>query len=415
MTFVESIIHRPLSLAVLGLAVALVAVASQRSVSAGETDSAVVAVERLNGRQARGRLVSLNDKRLQLRTTSIETIDRDRVFRIDLPKPESGKTPAPPFVYLTNGDRLSVTPVTSDGEDLHGVWSHLPGKPAVRIPLLYVRGIVAEAAKSKRGPQHSAADAFRPDQKGDLILLMNGDRVSGRWKSLDAKSITMNKPATKIDRSAIRAIAFDPRFLDKPIRPEDWILVQLRDGSRFTASEVELKDGPSLRIKATFGGSIAVPLSEVASLQFLGRRAMPLSELKQTTYKYTPYIAGDADLQMNRNALGGPLKLRGREYAIGLGLRTRGVVTYELKDDQQLFRATIGVDDAAEGKGSVVFRVELDGKAVYTSPILTGESKPLAIPAIKLKGAKRLTLVADFGSHGDMLDYANWVDAVLVR
>ena len=48
------------------------------------------------------------------------------------------------------------------------------------------------------------------------------------------------------------------------------------------------------------------------------------------------------------------------------------------------------------------------------SPEITGKSVVATVPAIPLRGNKRLTLVVDFGEFGDVADYADWCDAVLI-
>jgi hypothetical protein len=52
---------------------------------------------------------------------------------------------------------------------------------------------------------------------------------------------------------------------------------------------------------------------------------------------------------------------------------------------------------------------------VFTSPVLTGRSAPVDLGPLDVAGAHELTLVVEYGEYGDILDYADWGDAVLVR
>jgi alpha-galactosidase len=117
----------------------------------------------------------------------------------------------------------------------------------------------------------------------------------------------------------------------------------------------------------------------------------------------------------NANVLRGPLSLRAAEYGVGLGVHSQMRVTYDVQAGDHEFRSTVGIDDAAGGKGSVRFSVDVDDRRAWSSPEITGRSPALAIPPVKLKGAKKLTLIVDFGANADVLDYADWCDAIVVR
>ena len=95
-------------------------------------------------------------------------------------------------------------------------------------------------------------------------------------------------------------------------------------------------------------------------------------------------------------------------------MHSRMVVTYELRGNEREFQATVGIDDVAKGAGSVIFAVELDGRRVWTSPELTGQSPAATTEKIDLRGGKQLTLLVEFGELADVSDYADWCDAVLI-
>lgn len=391
------------------LAFVLLALATPLDVT-GDEKPLTVTIDQLIGGRSTATFEELTTDGLRVRTTTVKTIPRSRLFRVDFPKQKS--TLANSYIHLTSGERLAIAASKSDGEDLQGVWSTLPGKPKIKIPLLYVRGLIHQRSEQQR--RWTPTTVFRKGQKLDLILLANGDKVTGRLKSINEKSIKMRNATGVIARSTVVAVAFDPRFLDKPKTPVERILVALRDGSRFTASRV-VSAQTNLAIETHWGAKVTVPIGQVESLVFLGKRAEPLSVRTPASAVHTPYIAGRRSPQINRNVLGGRLRLHGRDYVIGLGMSTRTRIEYALRGDENYFRATLGVDDAAKGRGSVIFRVELDGKTVFKSQVLTGKSKPLKLKPIPVKGVKQLALIADFGPRGDLLDYANWCDAILIR
>ena len=97
------------------------------------------------------------------------------------------------------------------------------------------------------------------------------------------------------------------------------------------------------------------------------------------------------------------------------GVHSRSTVTYRLAGKFRRFQATIGIDDSAAGRGSVVFEVLLDGKTAYKSDVLTGTSPPVAIDRLDVTGKKIMTLSVDYATDGDILDHADWCDALLIK
>jgi hypothetical protein len=119
--------------------------------------------------------------------------------------------------------------------------------------------------------------------------------------------------------------------------------------------------------------------------------------------------------QVNRNAIGGFLSLRGRLVPAGIGVTSGTTRTWKLAGEYQQFRATVGIDDAALGAGSVYFQVVVDGTVAWRSDLITGTSDPVEIPPVDLTDAKELSLVVEFADRGSVLDYANWCQPVLIR
>ena len=95
-------------------------------------------------------------------------------------------------------------------------------------------------------------------------------------------------------------------------------------------------------------------------------------------------------------------------------MHSRSEVTYALDGSYRRFEAVAGIDDETTGRGSVVFRVLLDGKQVWESPTLTGRMPPEPV-TVPTSGVKRLTLLVDFADSGDVQDHADWADARIVR
>ena len=58
--------------------------------------------------------------------------------------------------------------------------------------------------------------------------------------------------------------------------------------------------------------------------------------------------------------------------------------------------------------------VLVDDRPVWNSGVVRGRDEPRLVPRVSLKGARRLTLLVDFGPEANVLDHADWCDAVLI-
>ena len=89
-------------------------------------------------------------------------------------------------------------------------------------------------------------------------------------------------------------------------------------------------------------------------------------------------------------------------------------LSYKLDRPWRRFQADIGIDDSTGGRGSVGFRVFVNGTLKFSSPPIRGGMPPQAV-SIDLAGAKQLDLVVNYGEAGDVMDHADWLGARLVK
>jgi len=190
-------------------------------------------------------------------------------------------------------------------------------------------------------------------------------------------------------------------------------LVELTDGSRLRLAELRI-EGRELR-GSDGPASYSVRLDRVRRIEVRSEAYRYLSCEAALSVETRPLIDVVWPPRSDRCVTGGPLRLGGRAYARGLGMHTRTRMTFALDGGYSLFCATVGVDDSAGGLGSVAFRVLADGRTAFESPVMRGGDPPLDIQ-VRVAGAKRLTLVADFG--GTVVasgNFADWAEARLVR
>lgn len=111
---------------------------------------------------------------------------------------------------------------------------------------------------------------------------------------------------------------------------------------------------------------------------------------------------------------GGPILLGGVRYLHGLGTHAPSRLEYEVPAGFEWFEATVGVNSSQAPDGSIVAMVDVDGREAFRSERLTSE-KPGATVRVAVKGARRITLLADATEDGTRSDHVDWAGARFVR
>jgi hypothetical protein len=110
---------------------------------------------------------------------------------------------------------------------------------------------------------------------------------------------------------------------------------------------------------------------------------------------------------------GKPLTLNGKVYTQGYGVHAGSELRFSLKGTNGAqctrFTVDVGVDDEVGARGSVIFKVLLDGEVKRATLPLTGTSPTQQID-IDITGAQELTLIADAAGNGISYDHADWAD-----
>ncbi len=109
-----------------------------------------------------------------------------------------------------------------------------------------------------------------------------------------------------------------------------------------------------------------------------------------------------------------PLQIGDKKYDSGLGSHANGVIEIALDGEYEHFDADVGVQPLpqAQGQGSVVFQVFVDGKKQFDSGIMRGGETAEAV-SVDVKRAQSLRLIATDAGDGITCDCANWADARL--
>jgi alpha-galactosidase len=110
---------------------------------------------------------------------------------------------------------------------------------------------------------------------------------------------------------------------------------------------------------------------------------------------------------------GEAITLDGIPYAKGLGTHAATRVRFRLGGKCRTFLSTIGVDDKAADKGSVVFQAWADGVQLYDSGVMTGTTPAQQI-RVSVAGKEYLELIVGDAGDDNQYDLADWADGHLV-
>ncbi len=113
----------------------------------------------------------------------------------------------------------------------------------------------------------------------------------------------------------------------------------------------------------------------------------------------------------------GPLRLGDRQYEHGLYMDAPAAVRVRLVRPAVRFTATVGIDNNPStrgnpGAGSARFHVAVEGRRVFSIPVLKLESKPVEVD-VPLAKCREFVLEVDDGGNGRGWDQCTWADAAV--
>jgi hypothetical protein len=316
-----------------------------------------------------------------------------------------------PVIVLADGGLLAAE-VTGIDKDRLAAESDLFG--AVKIPLESLAGVLFHPPAGQQGRDRLLDRIARDAGRSDRLILDNGDEITGLIEGLDNDTVHVAAELGRLDVATRRIVAlvFNPALKQPAGAAGFRAWAGLSDGSRLLATKI-IMSGDALELTAA-GQTWKTPAKELVALQPLGGRAVYLSDLKPREYRHLPYLDLPWPYHNDRNVTGGLLRCGGRLFLKGLGVHSAARLSYALDQPYRRFEADLGIDDSTGGRGSVLFRVLVDGRQRYASGPVRGGAAPLSV-SIDLAGAKRLDLLVDYGEQGDVLDHADWLNARVIK
>ena len=229
------------------------------------------------------------------------------------------------------------------------------------------------------------------------------------WYSTDGKD-------WKLAADESRNVQFDRptglhRYFPEPVRARYFKLEVTFNSSRQGAQVVEFQVFAAGKTQ-----KVVLPWKKDPS-----KARFPASVLGMMTRRYlsamTPASATQQEAKLTADKecyRQGPLKIRERVFARGLGTHAKSEIVYKLDpaDGWKLFTAYVGVDNAGGPNGTLEFKVYTDGKLAASSGRVTAAHEAIPIWA-EVNGCRELKLVVEDAGDGIYGDIADWCDAVL--
>lgn len=268
-------------------------------------------------------------------------------------------------------------------------------------------------------------------EEGDRLYRVTGstlDRIDGTLQGFEPggvrfESVLGSKLFPWSEAAALFVEVLDaPAPRESPLAP---VVLELVDGSRLRG-RLERLDAQGVRLR--LGGTSPVPVrwDEVeelvvddGALGFLS--ALPAREEEGLGTPFDDDLGMRWPHQVDRSAIGTPLRAGGAVYGRGIGMHAPTRVRWSLDPRWDELRGQVAIDDSslhnAEGaRGSVVFRVRLDGALLWESPLVRGGEPPLALPRVSFPaGTAPRTLELEADPQDDFRgDRADWLRMLLV-
>lgn len=122
---------------------------------------------------------------------------------------------------------------------------------------------------------------------------------------------------------------------------------------------------------------------------------------------------GYGKAQVNRSMRETPFSIAGQKFATGIGTHANSSFWIDLGKAAERFTATIGLDDAANGPGSIQFRVVADGKRIFESGLMRTGTPPRKVD-LDVRGVRTLLLQVADGGDNIEYDHGDWADAQIL-
>jgi hypothetical protein len=268
------------------------------------------------------------------------------------------------------------------------------------------------------------AKLFEHSPTGDFLVLRKGDSLDAtagivRGVQEDSVQFEIDGETLSVKRGKLYGLGYH-RVADRTL-PATVCFVADRSGSLYAASAIAFHKG-NLEWTTPAGLKISRPLDSIRRIDFSRGKIARLSDLAPESSEWIPYLGGSKPIESraqwfgpvkDRSPAGGPIMIDGVKYEKGLSLHSKTTLVYRLPAGFTRFQAIVGIDDRARPLGNVRCVIRADDRTLFEAAI-AGTQPPKTLD-LDISGARRLTILVDFGDESDVGDQLNLGDARLVK
>ncbi|MBL7134837.1 MAG: NPCBM/NEW2 domain-containing protein [Phycisphaerae bacterium] len=376
-------------------------------------------VETIDAKAFSGRVVSIDDKVLVLRSGAKDaSVPRRQVTDVTFDRSDDLLAKIGQAVLVSHsGDLFAVSALRLDKEHFKFTnpllgRTQVPMSSVVAVympaPTETVGDVQRRCAKLKTSA--TTQDTLVVAKEGKLmnvrgvlkdIAPVGGSselKISFRWQDTDRT----------IAAASVRAIVLAKAPPGKAVVAGT---LTACGGTHVAFTSLTLKD-QTFTVRTVSAGEKSLARKAVASIRFIAAGATDLSSLTPSNIKEYGFFDRTFGYKTNASVSGGPLRLAGRTYRTGLGLHSFCEITYAIDGKYSQFVTVAGIDDVVRPAGNAELVILGDGKDLCEPIHLTGKDEAKTI-RLDIAGVKSLTIRVGFGADG--LDVADHVDLAAAR
>jgi hypothetical protein len=387
-----------------------------------------VQMNALDGSVTTGELQQLADGRIWLKNDKgLVDLPIEKVLNVIQKSPPAVPTDKPTaWIELIDGSKLTATGFEVEGNT---ATLNFGAERVTQIPIasiFKVRFSSPDDSSAPVWPQDAGAGA-----SSDLLVVRKKDQVDlmeGSVGKVDENHVIFKADGENypVSRAKVDGFIYYHKVADK--LPEPLCTVETSAGWRLKLKDLQIATGPAYpegRVEATSlsGDKISfLYMEQITKIDFSSGKITYLSDLEPASTQWTPYLdfgntaPSLSEYYAPRHDEGRehqPLRLGGKTYNKGLALYSRTDVEYRVPLGMKQFKATVGIDDSVREAGNVRLQISVDGKQQFDQ-VLTGKDAPIDV-SLDVRGAKRLSILVDYGDRFDAGDFLDLADARMLK
>ncbi len=372
-------------------------------------DAPAVKVLTLDEQTHQGQLAAVEDQAVVLSAQGKTlSVPLDQVVELLPGQPPAEAPQAKAWLALHDGTQLALPAVPRyDGKQLQAeLWGQKLSLPVAQAAYLRLRKPQGEQAKQWQ-------EILDTDISGDLVVIAKGeslDYLEGVVRGVTPQAVQFELEGTQVPVKLERVFAVVFYRPNVPQYPEPQSVFYAVGGVKIPAASATWSKG-AFALSTPGGLKLRLPVPQWQRADFSQGKIAYLDQLEPeaevvhprpltnfSTRKEQLRLALEEDRLLRRVRRGRwnasrPLKLDGRTYSRGLGLRAGTELTFRLGGRYSRLQAVVGVDDQVQfSQGPVLLTIRGDDK-VLAQVKLSAADRPRAQPLeVDIAGVHKLVI-----------------------